>query len=129
MSNRVVLDTSALLALLQNEPGSTIVKPLIQFSCMSTVNITEVLTSLQRMKITMDTAYTLVTEIIPSIIPFDLEQAAHTAQLQPYTQPKGLSLGDRACITLGIKLQVPIYTVDKIWAELKLNNADIKLIR
>nr|WP_269429005.1 hypothetical protein [Rickettsia endosymbiont of Ixodes pacificus] len=35
------------------------------------------------MKITMDTAYTLVTEIIPSIIPFDLEQAAHTAQLQP----------------------------------------------
>jgi len=40
-----------------------------------------------------------------------------------------LSLGDRACITLGIKLQAPIYTADKIWAKLKLNNADIKLIR
>lgn len=129
MSN-VILDASALLALIQNEQGSEIVKPLIQFACMSTINITEVLTCLQRTKkFSSNEAFTLVTEIIPSIIPFDLEQAAHTAQLQPYTQPKGLSLGDRACITLGIKLQIPIYTADKIWAKLKLNNADIKVIR
>ncbi|HJD62033.1 MAG TPA: type II toxin-antitoxin system VapC family toxin [Rickettsia endosymbiont of Degeeriella rufa] len=128
--NNVVLDASALLALIQNEQDSEIVKPLVQFASMSTVNITEVLTFLHRTnKISNDEAFILITETVQSIIPFDLEQAAHTAQLQLYTQHKGLSLGDRACITLGIKLQAPIYTADKIWAELKLNDADIKLIR
>ncbi|HJD60975.1 MAG TPA: PIN domain-containing protein [Rickettsia endosymbiont of Columbicola hoogstraali] len=107
-----------------------LVKPLVQFASMSTVNITDVLTFLHRTnKISNDEAFILITETVQSIIPFDLEQAAHTAQLQLYTQHKGLSLGDRACITLGIKLQAPIYTADKIWAELKLNDADIKLIR
>ncbi|HJD55843.1 MAG TPA: type II toxin-antitoxin system VapC family toxin [Rickettsia endosymbiont of Pyrocoelia pectoralis] len=126
----VVLYASALLALIQNEQGSEIVKPLVQFASMSTVNITEVLTFLHRTeKVSNDEAFTLVTEVIPYIIPFDLEQAAYTAQLQQYTKLKGLSLGDRAYITLGIKLQVPIYTADKIWETLKLNNADIKLIR
>jgi hypothetical protein len=42
---------------------------------------------------------------------------------------KALLRADRALIALGIKLQIPIYTADKIWNELQLNNADIKLIR
>lgn len=113
--NNVVLDASALFALIQNEQGSEIVKPLVQFSSMSTVNITAVLTFLHRTKkISSDEAFILITETIHSIIPFDLAQAAHTAQLQSYIQHKGLLLGDRACITLGIKLQAPIYTADKI---------------
>lgn len=71
--NNVVLDASALLALIQNEQGSEIIKPLVQFASMSTVNVTEVLTFLHRTKtISSDEAFTLVTETVRSIIPFDL---------------------------------------------------------
>ena len=129
MNNKVVLDASALLALIQQEAGAEIVKPLLRFSIMSTVNVTEALSVLQRADITPSEGLTLITDIVPTIIPFDLEQAEQVAKLHPLVQFKGLSLADRTCIALGLKLQVPIYTADKIWAELHLDKADIKLIR
>ncbi|WP_395476404.1 hypothetical protein [Rickettsia endosymbiont of Pantilius tunicatus] len=46
-----------------------------------------------------------------------------------YTKQYGLSLGDRACIATGIYHNIAIYTTDKIWAELKIKNANIRLIR
>ncbi|MCZ6886493.1 MAG: type II toxin-antitoxin system VapC family toxin [Rickettsia endosymbiont of Ixodes persulcatus] len=127
--NNIVLDTSALLALIQNERGSEIIKPLLSYSVMSTVNITEVLTALKRTNIDTAEILTLITDFIAIIVPFDLEQAKYAAELQAYTQYKGLSLGDRACIALGVKLNTTIYTADKIWAELKIKDANIKLIR
>ena len=96
---------------------------------MSVVNVTETLSVLQRTNISPEEGLTLITDIITTIVPFDLEQAAQVAKLRPLVQPQGLSLADRACIALGIKLQIPIYTSDKIWSELGLNNANIKLIR
>ncbi|MFP3013105.1 MAG: type II toxin-antitoxin system VapC family toxin [Rickettsia sp.] len=127
--NNIVLDASALLALVQNERGGEIIKPLLSYTIMSTVNITEVLTALKRTNIDTAETLTLITDFIAVIIPFDLEQAKYAAELQAYTQHKGLSLGDRACIALGIKLNTTIYTADKIWAELKIKDANIKLIR
>ena len=51
MNNRLVLDASALLALIQEEAGAEIIKPLLKFSVMSTVNVTETLSVLQRANI------------------------------------------------------------------------------
>lgn len=96
---------------------------------MSAVNVTETLSVLQRANITPEEGLALITDIVTTIVPFDLEQAEQTAKLHPLAQSKGLSLADRACIALGIKLQIPIYTADRIWGELRLNNANIKLIR
>ena len=47
MNNRVILDASALLALIQEETGAEIIKPLLKFSVMSVVNVTETLSVLQ----------------------------------------------------------------------------------
>jgi PIN domain nuclease of toxin-antitoxin system len=129
MNNKVILDASALLALIQEESGAEMIKPLLKFSVMSTVNIAETLSVLQRANITPQEGLILITDIITTIIPFDLEQAEQVAKLHLLVQSKGLSLADRACIALGIKLQIPIYTADKIWKELKINGADIQLIR
>jgi len=129
MNNKVILDASALLALIQEESGAEMIKPLLKFSVMSTVNIAETLSVLQRANITPQEGLVLITDIITTIIPFDLEQAEQVAKLHLLVQYKGLSLADRACIALGIKLQIPIYTADKIWKELKINGADIQLIR
>ena len=96
---------------------------------MSTVNIAESLTALQRSNIEPDDAMNLINDIISCIIPFDLDQAAEAARLNQLVKHKGLSLGDRACIAVGIKLEIPIYTADKAWAELNIDKANIKLIR
>ena len=129
MTSKIVLDASALLALIQNEKGSKVIKPLLEYAVMSTVNIAETITALQRVSISSKESLTLITDIVPNIIPFDLNHARGTAELQPQVQHKGLSLGDRACITLGVSLKLPIYTADKIWSELDLPNAKIVIIR
>jgi PIN domain nuclease of toxin-antitoxin system len=127
--NRVVFDVSALLALIQEEKGAEIIRPLLKCSVISSVNVAESLTVLQRLGIAPEEAMISISDMIRDIIPFDLEQAGRVAELHFQGQHRTLSLGDRACIALGIKLQLPIYTADKIWAQLQLNNADIRLIR
>ncbi len=92
------LNASALLALIQEEQGAEIIKLLLKFSVMSTVNVAESLTVLQRIGISPQEALILIADIIMTIIPFDLEQAGCVAELQSQVQHKGLSLGDRACI-------------------------------
>ena len=129
MSNKVVLDSSALLALIQSEKGAEVVRPLLKQTVMSTVNVAEVLTALQRVNIFSEEATNAISEIVPFIIPFDLEQAQNVAKLYLQVKSKGLSLGDRACLAVGMKLQAPIYTADKIWRELRLENVEIRLIR
>lgn len=125
MNNKVIFDASALLALIHQEPGAEIVAPLLKSSVMSTINIAECLNVLQRTGVNTKESVLLINDIIPLIIPFDLEQA----ELQSEIQHKSLSLGDRSCIALGIKLQAPVYTADKMWASLKLNDVEIRLIR
>lgn len=130
MNNKIILDSSALLALIQDEPGAEIIKPLLKFSVMSTVNVTETLSVLHRTNITSQEGSVLIADIITTIVPFDLEQAKSCAELHPLVKAKGLSLADRACIALGIKLQIPIYTADKVWSELKdIITPDIIIIR
>lgn len=129
MNTKIVLDSSALLALLQQEKGSEIIQPLLENATMSSINIAEVLTTLMRIHILPQEALLFIPDMIKEIIPFDLEQASLAAELYPQGKEKGLSLGDRACIALGIKLQAPIYTADKIWADLSIDCADIRLIR
>lgn len=129
MNNRVVLDASALLALIQEERGAEIIKPLLKSSIMSVINVTETLSVLQKTNIPPQEGLALIADIVSTIVSFDLEQAEEVARLHPLVKTQGLSLADRACITLGMKLQLPIYTADKVWSNLQLDNANIKLIR
>jgi ribonuclease VapC len=50
------------------------------------------------------------------VIPFDAEHARIVASLWVATRVAGLSLGDRACLALGILLKVPVLTTDRHWA-------------
>ncbi len=55
------------------------------------------------------------------IKPFGEEHARIAGDLVTQTRPLGLSLGDRACLALGMALKAPVYTADKTWKKLKLN--------
>ena len=127
--NKVILDASALLALIKNEPGADQVEKLLGLIVMSCVNVSEVATILFNNGMSIEDFKENILPLISTIISFNEEQAMMTASLQKKTKSKGLSLGDRACLALGIHLQVPIYTADKVWADLDLEGADIRLIR
>lgn len=127
MSRRFVLDSSAILALLWAEPGSEKVAEYLTKSSISAVNAAEVLTKLRESGITRENATSNFDELGIEIIDFDFKSAAETAELRISTKQLGLSLGDRACLALGIKLDATIVTADKSWA--KFRSAKIEVIR
>ena len=127
--NKVILDSSALLALINNEEGSSVVEELLGSIIMSSINISEVASILLDSEMDTEQVSKAIEPFIDSIIDFDFEYSILCASLKKSTKHLGLSLGDRACISLGIKLGLPIYTADKICAEVKLDNIDIRLIR
>ncbi len=96
---------------------------------MSSLNVSEVAAVLLNSDMTRSESQALILPFISDVIPFDEEQAFLAANLQKATRPYGLSLGDRACVTLAQKMKIPVYTADRIWDELKLENVEIKLIR
>jgi PIN domain nuclease of toxin-antitoxin system len=54
------------------------------------------------------------------IVDFNSEHARISGDLVLQTRPLGLSLGDRACLALGIALDSPVYTADRTWQSLKI---------
>jgi ribonuclease VapC len=125
----VVLDASALLALLHNETGADIVEEaLLSKAVISTVNWTEVIQKAIAKNISIDDLDNELEELGLSFISFDSQQARIAGSLWQQTKVLGLSLGDRACLALAIHLDLPVLTADKIWQQLDIG-ISIQLIR
>jgi len=124
----IVLDSSALLALLFFEPGCERVAELIPQSCMSTVNLAEVLGRLARDGRALDEVLDQLQQMGVAWIAFDREMAIGAAALLPLTAALGLSLGDRSCLALARLRNLPAVTADRAWANLDLAIA-IEVIR
>lgn len=126
----IVLDASAVLAMVYDEPGgvkvhSAIVSPLYSVA-ISAVNWCEVLTKLGQ-KSPIMTAARLVA-ILPGVevVPFGQDQAEQVAALAKKCPE--ISLGDRACLALASSLGSTAWTTDKIWAQLPVG-AKLKMLR
>jgi ribonuclease VapC len=118
-----VLDSSALLAILHEEPGAEIFMrqfDLLENASMSTVNVAEAHGKLVGRGIDSEDAWEAVIGPVPEIIDFDSKQAKIAGGLLRQTRSIGLSLGDRACLALGIALKAPIYTADRAWKNLSV---------
>jgi ribonuclease VapC len=113
--SRAVLDSSALLALLFKETGGQSVIGHLSGSLMSAVNFSEVIGKAAESGMTLEEAQRVLEEFPCEIVPFDKEQAYLTAGLRVPTRPHGLSLGDRACLALGLKTGWPVVTADRKW--------------
>jgi|SRR5580692_1938793 ribonuclease VapC len=119
--NKVVLDASAILALLNDEPGAEKITPeLLSRATASAVNLAEVQTILVREGGDPDESWAVAVDPLPDIEPFSAEQARIAGSLIQKTSSLGLSLGDRACLALAIALDAPVYTTDRLWKKLKL---------
>ncbi len=116
-----VLDASAVLAVLNGEPGEKKVIPLLSESVISAVNLSEVAAKLLESGMDEASAQIAVSVLgIGAIVDFREDLAWEAARLRPLTKQYGLSLGDRACLALAIKHNVPAVTADKEWSKLKL---------
>jgi PIN domain nuclease of toxin-antitoxin system len=124
----IVLDSSALLAMLFFESGCERVAELVPQSCMSTVNLAEVLGRLARDGRALDEVLDRIEQMGVDLIAFDREMAREVAALLLPTAPWGLSLGDRACLALARLRRLPAVTADRAWANLDLDIA-VEVIR
>jgi ribonuclease VapC len=123
-----VLDASALLAFLQNEPGAEEVAALLSRSCISAVNLAETLSKLVEYGKPLDDVSYQIERLRIPVIPFDAEQAKLVASLWQATRVVGLSLGDRACLAVGLKTGLPVLTTERAWSKVKVG-VDVGLIR
>ena len=120
--SRIVLDASALLALLNGEPGAEKLTPqLLSTATSSAVNLAEVQSKLVSRGIKPAEAWEATLSPIREGAVFTDEQAKIAGGLITQTSAFGLSLGDRACLALGIALKAPVYTADRSWKNLKLS--------
>ena len=134
MKTGFVLDSSALLAWLFNEPGKEHVSTALKKGCLiNTVNWTEVV----QKSIDRGMSSSLVYERLKAayildsalkITSFTEPLSIAAAELIKLTKTFGLSLGDRACLASGMARKQPILTADRIWADIEVP-ALIQLIR
>lgn len=116
-----ILDASSVLAVLNGEPGEKKVIPILAESAISAVNLTEVAAKLLEAGMDEAGARLAVSVLgIGEIVDFTEDLAWEAARMRPLTKQFGLSLGDRACLALAIKLKLPAVTADREWSKLKL---------
>lgn len=125
--NNIVLDSSAILAVILQEKGSEFVEPLLDGGKVSSVNIAETFSKLAEKGRLTDSTVEDFRQLGLEIIDFDYEQAVKAAELRPLTKHLGLSLGDRSCLALAILQGATAVTADKDWKSLSF--CPIEVIR
>jgi ribonuclease VapC len=116
VSERYVLDASALLATLFDEAGGDAVDAILANCVISSVNYSEVVSKLIDRGVSNDEALAILAELDLTIAPFDRQQAEIAGRMRGATRAAGLSLGDRSCLALAAALTARAVTTDRAWA-------------
>ena len=116
--SRVVLDASALLALIHREPGHDVVASAVAEAAISTVNLAEVVGKLAERGVPLDRAKAIALSFGLEVVSLNAELAAAAGQLRPATRSAGLSLGDRCCLATAMALGLPTLTAEAVWEPL-----------
>ena len=123
-----MLDTSAVLAVFNQEPGADVITPLLPRSAISAVILGEIATKMAEWDVPPAIYGEWLDLFGLQIVSFDRAQASAAGFLRRRTSRLGLSLGDRACLALAASFGVPAYTSDKAWAKFD-SGVDVKLFR
>jgi len=123
---RAILDASALLAWLQNEPGATIVEETLAESAISSLNWSEVLQKSLAHGVDITGLRQDLEALGLVILPFDRDAAEQTARL--WSAGSNLSLADRACLAFGVQYAIPVLTADRFWTQVTVG-VTVRLVR
>lgn len=122
----LVLDASAVLVLLQEEPGADEAEGLLDGALMSCVNLAEVLQKAEQHGVETEGLEYDLEALGIEFRDFDLAMARPTAKA--WLPGSGLSLGDRACLALAERVGGTALTTDGRWADAGLGVA-LRVIR
>lgn len=120
----VVLDASAVIAVLNSEPGADVVLGAIAGALISAVNYSEVLKKAVERCQAIDPIPALLHSYSVDIVPFDEVMAAASAELFPATKAHGMSFADRACLALGIQRKLMVLTSER---KMRISTLPIKV--
>ena len=114
----VVLDASAVLALLFDEPGAAKVRQRIHGGLLGTTNMAEILAKLVDRGLPIDEAAKAIGMLGMEVVPFFEVHAQTSSAMRLSTRSVGLSLGDRACLALALERDLPALTAERRWPEI-----------
>ena len=122
-----ILDASALIAFLRNEPGAAKVAKVLDKSCISAVNLAETCSKMIEYGKELEAVTFQIERLQIPVVPFDGEQAKNVASLWKRTRDVGMSLGDRACLALALKTSLPAFTTEREWSKCSLGVKVVKV--
>jgi ribonuclease VapC len=112
----IVLDASALIALIAAEPGADSVASRIEDEALlSTANLAEVLSKGAERGLAVDELHSTIKDLGVHVVRVTTEHAVTAGLLRPLTKAVGLGLGDRLCLALALDAGCPVLTTEKRW--------------
>ena len=128
MPVRFVIDASALLAFVRDEPGADRVAAVLSDCVISTVNLGEAVTALVNRGYPAEEARRIMAAVRVDSVPLEPEVALDAGALREPTRSLGLSFGDRVCLSLAAHMDATALTCDRKWTALDIGIA-VELIR
>ena len=126
----IVLDASALLAMLRDEAGGAMVASAIAAARMSAVNFAEVVSHFIHAGMPPGEVDAMLAPLPLTVVDADVALARIAGRLRKVTAEAGLSLGDRFCLALAARDQLPAWTADRQWRTISNRiGAEIVIIR
>jgi PIN domain nuclease of toxin-antitoxin system len=129
LSPEYVLDSSALIALLGLEPGHERVARLLDRSIVSAINLAETVNKLARETPSLPAVRQLLAHMELTVVDWSEDMAYESAEFSRFNKSDGLSLGDRACLTLAKKLRATAVTSDRAWRRVPSLGVPIMIFR
>jgi PIN domain nuclease of toxin-antitoxin system len=114
---KYLLDASALLAVLREEPGADVVTDLLPECAINAVNLVEVLTKAIKKGVAPDDAREYVGRLDIPVLPVTQAEADASVNLAPLAWQKGISLGDRLCLATCITHNLIALTTESRWPD------------
>jgi len=125
----VLLDASALLAALNDEPGGDRVAECLDDAAICSVNLAEAAAKLNEYGWRSAEVAQLVADLQLEVLPFEQADALRCADLCARTRTLGLSLGDRACLATAQRTGYRVLTADSAWSRARLSGVRIEIVR
>jgi ribonuclease VapC len=122
-----LLDSSAVLAWLQQEPGGERVGTLLEEGIVTAANWSEILQKARQHGADPQEVGLMLRSLGLEVIEITRDDGETAAAIWQEGTP--LSLGDRLCLAVAVRLGVPVVTTDALWEKASIEGAQVELLR